>query len=964
MYPQISYTHSSEFYNDINNRKEFAYLTNSRKTPGTAFEPTSNQIFCRNYVNPWTPYTRVLNKSGTGLGKTFTALFVAKPFIDEGRNIIVIGFQQERFIEEIITRPELGFVTKLEVQELLRLQRLSLTGNADHVKAYRDYKSKLKRRNKSITFYGYSEFTNRIFDTDRLENPRVNYDLIESLRFGLIICDEIHNAYNSIEQNTWGKTIQFVINILGPEVYLLLLSATPITNSNEISDFLNLLADSPGINIKKLKYGHKDDQKIIINEIIDFSYPKLTDLKLPENLSDEDVDRRTKGKVIFVPDIGIESIPKRITYGEQIAGIKYLKFIRVQMSEIQESETMKHFHNHHLRDIGGLMDGKDYSDEVNEIEQLLQDTEQSNKIRIFPIKTSDGIYLSGEGLNISRLERYSPKFCKMLDLIFTAVKGKILIYHHNVHNAGVLTIQEVLRENGILSENDTPSDYSRCTHCSKIRSEHNKDNLDHDFAPMRFISIHSKLDKVTTDKNKTKFNSMTNIDGTEFRILLGSRKIKEGMDFKAVKTQIILGLPTNMSTLLQVFGRTARTMSHYGLPKEEWLVHTYLLICQFKNKFNNPDSSFREENSSPEEIDYKNKVDDYLKIQKYDLIFNKNAIDLHVMNTPSKLAFDSELGLKALPYEVPKLNIGPEYKNTTYFALERYKEEIVTIKYLIYDAFKVKNVWQIYKLWDYIKSKEATPNPSYFDIRNYTITLKSMPKLTLIGEYVIQSEKEIESFVRKPTSFNEVKLMKVNTIKESQLRDNITKRIELAKKINAVNLYDVYETYMIDMHIRLLENAIETNSEVVLQFYGCFFKLLSAEDVKITGVQDTLGKVIGYVYNDNNKYLTKSGWKSYPYVESTPENNIIIGMYSQEMHFKLREPLEILKAKDKDIDMRKVQRGANCFTRTKDYLLKVMKRLGIDVENERIYDICDTIKKELIRRESIKMNGTKWMYFN
>ena len=331
---------------DINARLEFASLKGSSKTPGTTFEATANQLFCRNYINPWTPYKRVLNKSGTGLGKTFTALYVAKSFVDEGRPVIVIGYQQERFFDEIIHRPELGFVNKAEVSELDRLARLASSNDPELVKTFRDYKAKLlRRRHKSITFYGYGEFTNRVFDVERLENPKVNYDLIESLRYGLIICDEIHNAYNAVEQNNWGKTIQFAMNILGPDVYLLLLSATPLTNSSEITDFLNLLADSPGISIGRLKYEQHGEQKKVVEEIIDFTYPKIAHLALSKEPTDQEIHDRVRGKVIFVPDIGVESMPTRKMLGESIDGIKYFnigtKFINRRRSPTEGLRSMR-----------------------------------------------------------------------------------------------------------------------------------------------------------------------------------------------------------------------------------------------------------------------------------------------------------------------------------------------------------------------------------------------------------------------------------------------------------------------------------------------------------------------------------------------------------------------------------------------------------------------------------------------
>jgi len=1011
--------------NDINNRLEFVELTGTKKTPGVKFEFSSAQLFCRNYINPWSPYTRIINKAGVGVGKTLMALLVAKEFVNEDRNVIVISYQQDRFLEEIVSRPELGFVTQTEANELERLQRLSRSGTPEALKSYRDYRTKLRRRNKGITFYGYGEFANRIFDRERLANPKVNYELIESLRHGCIICDEIHNAYNALEQNNWGKTIQFVINLLGPDIHLMIQSATPLTNSTEISDFLSLLADSPKLSLKKIKYGHKNEQKKVIEQIINFDYPTLEHLKLPSEPSDDQIAERIKGKVIFIPDSGIESMPKRVTYGEYIQGIKYLKFIRVKMSPEQEEASKFNPHNYQLRDIGGLVELSEYSKEadiakdespeydreqfvknvdnidentvrISELKLLSVNQNRSNKIKINTIRTSEGIYLQGEGLKYDSLMNYSPKYCKLLDLIFNADHGKILIYHHYVHGTGVLTIQEIFRENGIIGENDSPNDFTKCYKCAKIKKSH--EGSDHPYVPMRYISIHNKLDKSTTDKYKIKFNSLTNLHGEEFRILLGSRKIKEGIDFKAVKTQIIIGLPTNMSIFLQVLGRTVRTMSHENLPREEWIVNTYILICQYKDKYDkhviidkSSAEGFDDSISSPEELDYKKKVDDFIKIQKYEMIINRNAVDGHIMDTVNRISINKDNILRPLDYELEPINKLSDTAKVTYFALERYKDEINTIRYLIIDAFKIKNVWNVFKLWEYIKTMSGTPNPAYFDIRNYMITLKSMSSLksnnsiNIIDEFVIRTSREIESFVRKDVSHNEVKLMRVNNIKESSLLNSVINRVNLFavdKNIKGIDIFDVFENYNIDLHIRLIEKAlinannpqiIEKESDKlnndqfnkIIRFYKNILDLKTSKDVGIQNINNDSKTPIGYVYNSNLKYITKIGWKSYPYIDQVQENNIIIGMFSPEMHFKMRDPIKTSKVGEniKNIDMRKIQRGANCFTRNKVYLTKIINKLDIDMSNDTVYDLCGLIKKELIKRESEKKDNLKWFYF-
>ena len=63
-----------ELLNDINNRLEFVELSSTAKTPGIGFEFSAAQLFCRNYINPWSPYTRVINNRAW-IGFSSTLIF-------------------------------------------------------------------------------------------------------------------------------------------------------------------------------------------------------------------------------------------------------------------------------------------------------------------------------------------------------------------------------------------------------------------------------------------------------------------------------------------------------------------------------------------------------------------------------------------------------------------------------------------------------------------------------------------------------------------------------------------------------------------------------------------------------------------------------------------------------------------------------------------------------------------------
>jgi hypothetical protein len=361
------------------------------------------------------------------------------------------------------------------------------------------------------------------------------------------------------------------------------------------------------------------------------------------------------------------------------------------------------------------------------------------------------------------------------------------------------------------------------------------------------------------------------------------------------------------------------------------------------------------------------------------------------MSTKQKVDENVDNILKPISYELDPIKKLSDSAKVTYFALERYKDEMITLRYLINKAFKIKNVWNIYHLWEYIKTLTATPNPAYFDIRNYMITIKSNPELNIIDTYVINAEREIEGFVRKNIHQNEVKLMKFTGIKENILLTAVISKMNKfssTKKITALDVYDVYEKYNIDMHIKLLEDAlmiynhdiidekidinknissgIKHNADKIIKFYTDFFNMKNAKEIGIQNVSEHNKQIIGYVYNNTLKYVTKKGWKTYPINESVEENPIIVGMYSEGMQFKMRDPIKKAKVGENtnNVDMRKMQRGANCLTRGKIYLTKINRKLNISNNEFTIFGICESIKRELIKRESEHKDNYKWFYYN
>lgn len=452
-----------------------------------------HQQFVSNFINPNTPFKRLHIKWSTGSGKTLAGIAIAMNFIETFRakalsdndnigSVFVIGFSERQFRAELLRYLEFGFISREEQQQLEKLRNLAITGQQQEISAYTEMLSKVKsrmtnrQRNGFFRFYGYRAFVNKIFidkdgnisnmDESQIRQAieekkiQINQDLLKEFRNSLIISDEIHNVYNSVEKNSWGIALQTVLDN-EPTVRIVTMSATPLNHSpTEIIDLLNLLLPN------------KQLQKS------DFFKSNNVDLK-PGAL--QKIGELSEGHFSFLIDTDPKFYPRMIVEGEKIATIPYLKFIRCEMSPLQYKTVKNADADSMLQDMQYLTDfvlPNPHDANVG----LFRSNDIKHIITSAPAKwkTEHGVdfhngTITGTLLRYETIGKYSSKFHKLLTHIFAAIKekhGKIFIYHSVVHVGGVMLIRELLINNGFLDEFSSPTGSTLCFHCGKMRSEH------------------------------------------------------------------------------------------------------------------------------------------------------------------------------------------------------------------------------------------------------------------------------------------------------------------------------------------------------------------------------------------------------------------------------------------------------------------------------------------------------------
>ena len=981
---------------DINNKNDSDIVFSK-------FQLTGAQLFIKNMFNPNTLHKRLLINWQTGVGKSIAAISIGNEFIKNYQSryflgetkhkiVCVLGFTTMETIQaDLIKYPEFGYVTN---EEVIELNNLIMTDDPKQSQFLGNLHKRLT--NKSLgsyyQFYGYREFINNLFiitkkgisnkitvqdlfiDDDKniinLINSdyiQINNDLLNLLKNSLIIADEIHNVYNSIEPNNYGLAIKYILDILDEDApRIVFMSATPLTgNASEVIDLLNLL--NPKTNLIRSDYFFKDSNNIY---------------QLKNNTLDV-IKKLSEGKISYLLDTDKELYPEKIFVGKMIDDIPYIKINECSIPTYYKNSILKEkeitqnittqsytlydivFPNPHSNEYGL------YQDVINTILKAPNEWKESNDIDIY---YDDNIpYITGSFLHIKNIKNYSLKYYNVLKDIIDNIKnndGKIMIYHHRVQVSGVLLIEEMFRLNGFIDTNSDPNNNTLCVVCGHIFLNH--DNSVHSFKPCRYIMAHSKINKNSMKKNIIKFNDESNLYGHEIKLIIGSRVIREGLNFKAVRYQYIMSLPINFPILIQVLGRVVRKNSHISLPKDQQNVY----IKIYANEIEIPR--------------YKLKAKEYLIIQQVEKVLRLNAVDNFINYKKIYSKIDTLESLKFNPINTTKPKLVTKY----YDAYDYNNEEIIIIKKLLSLLFDNRLVWKYDDLWKELKMiKNVNFNLDLIDQDNFDIALYESNVFNINNEFYIKSSfLDVECFLRE----NNISPKFTINLNEKYL-DSLENQIytDILKIYNHY-LHGLIELSLVELpeifHIKLIKNLIigikvTSEDKKIIKLYKRFKIILN--DNKRMGFIDKLS--INFYNSETNTWYHEKHSK-YNIDNRFEENSIIVGYVIDEnkntSRLKLREPISTVGYDD----MRLIKKGMTCENYIKKDILKLLHKIRKfnDTEyhskqsskqsyaseyddnyfnNQQITNICNIIKLYLLYFEEKNRslvngmkNSTRWVY--
>lgn len=937
-------------------------------------------------------YPRALIEYATGSGKTLTFLLVAQfwtkkniELVNEGmkpHNIYVITFNQKVVKREFLRYPELGVITRREQRILREYEERARRGNADAVKTYKEYKQNILRRITNpelggfFKFFGYKEFSNRLFgDKINLETYDmakiheaiangtilVNQSLLKATEDSLIFCDEIHNTYNVDNPNRYGLAIQYVLDYHKRRCIAIFLSATPANSSaQEFVDLDNLLSIEE-------KYNKSDY----------FKDGKLIPAKLDE------LGSHAAGRLLYLPASG-QSFPTKVRCGEDIPDIKYLKFTKCKMPPIHERTytTFINTADKSTDDSAIPSDGKLIND-------MVYPNPESDEVGLFrshdakaAIRTASAewrkragvelrtvgadMVIGGPYLKMPELARWSSKYPELLRIladIRANKRGRTIVYHHWVVN-GVYNINEVLINNGYIDQYMEPANDTLCYNCGNAKGAH-KSTKGCEFLPIRFATIHNKKDTNEKEAILDTFLSSNNIYGQQMMILVGSKVIKESIDFSGIQNQIVVFMPDNISTLIQFEGRGCRDGANMMLDPKDRDIHLYNLM-NWSDKF-----------ETHEYQRYRAKMRDYLDIQEVSKVRHQYAINnfLHYENIKKYIKTDT---LENLLYE-PKYMPTPTGVNSVRFYASGYAmEEVVYLRSVIKRLFMLSPFYTYEELWAAAQrpqfptetdpkqynedlfaialsslvsegssetvSEYSFPEDFLFSDSLKTILIKGQQyKITQEGKYYVILKYVNGHVLRDINSFNTDTTLKTDEIIPIPMHYNHeesfrTKYLQIAR--NPFDKYDFLVMNAPSFHYMLAEKYIADTLVDEMPYLK-----------EIVALYRAIGFIDGskrYIMGNRAKVFTRSIWREEAHIaKQITENEHVVG-YSDAGKFKLRRPVQYIEVTK---DRRKMERGIECMSKRKREVMDVINKLGLEVDSSRIKNTCRFLMTYLIDAE-------------
>jgi hypothetical protein len=539
------------------------------------FKLQSQQKFLRRILSPDSPNRSLLMVHGTGTGKTCTAIQIAEEYIlrpefqDQKVLVVASAAVQDNFQVQLfdMSRVNIDVVAgTLESKQctgrryldmLLRIENEPKNWNNP------DTRDKLDRISKKIIdefyeFMAYGSFGNYINER-QASMKKTDFEEWVHATFDnrLVIVDEAHNIGESKDSDGI-KGITSAIETLvktANGLVLVLLTATPMFDTyDEIMFYFNLFLWSerkqpPRTVLSASEYFNGDGTlkggesgeafRKLCQTYVSFvkgDNPFTFPFRLPPpNTLTDPLTTGFTGKAMSPDD--------RLKYltlvGSQVAGIQKTILSREEREDTEERKRQLM-----LSTIAVLPGHKTFG-------------------QCFALEGKQFRYIGEPFLTPEKIGEHAAKFSTIIKSI-EAGEGIALVYSNYVE-LGSRLFSMALEEHG----------YTPAFGKTLLAEPSYKGPSKGKYALLSSASSEAEISTMI-ERSKNKKNR----DGNDIRILISSKIVSEGVDFRYVRQIHIIDPWWNMSRIEQVVGRGLRTCSHQLLPFEKQNCTVYFHVCR------------------------------------------------------------------------------------------------------------------------------------------------------------------------------------------------------------------------------------------------------------------------------------------------------------------------------------------------------------------------------------------------
>lgn len=937
----------------------------------------ANNIICHNTcaaISVAEKFKSQVQKYGTKIH-----ILVPGPIIRESWKRQLVECTGETYIKyqdktTILSEEEKKSLYKQALSEILQFYRIM------------SYKSFYKRvlgekiQDKKVISGKKTKIVYRKTDEGEFERD-ISIDRIYDLNNSLIIVDEAHG----LTDNQYGDALKTIIK-KSINLRVLLLTGTPMKNkADDIIELINFIRPqgSPMLR-EKIFEGDSNHLMKIKEDGLDYF----------KNMTNGYISHVRGGDpLIFAKRVDKGIIPKYLSFTKIIPCFMlpfqqktydiYVKTVKSTEDALDRmSQSLSNFifpilDPNKTKIVGAYgLDGiKILKEQLRVNANIINKKLCENILKIEP--NNEMIYLSSDDKTISGkifmkeyLKNFSIKFYKALLKLERLVednKGvKTAFIYSNLVKVGINLFQEVLLQNGYL-EFDEHSNYKLqpetiCYRCGKQMKNHTNK---HEFKPATFITITGRSSEETAEYipeekenilNKY-FNDIENVDGKYIKFVLGSRVINEGVNLLNVGEVHILDAHFNFGRVDQVVARAIRHCSHYKVmnkknpfPKVELYKYSIML---------------KDEPST--EIDlYKKAEMKYVLIKKVERAMKEVAIDCP-LNINGNIFEDEikkyencvgpeEEGLKCpmmcdytkCVFNCHDKKLNAEFYDPTkkiYKKIPKHELDYSTftqdfaINEINYAKDKIKEIFlfkYVYKLNEILEYVKMSYNKEKRDLFDDFFVYKALDDLIPVTE----------------NDFNNFK-------------DTIVDKYNEPGYIIYINNYYIFQPFNqnknVTMYYRTTFNKTFKQS---LGLYNYLKNNLEYKKLKTPIKEEVdLQTVCYYDYDSTLSYYDNRN--EFDYV-GIIDCNISKKHYQTANDindtFKIREK-RTTTAKKRGIGIQTFK-GAICdIAKNKEYLQKLSKRLGIDIDELKTRtDICNKIKDVMLDMEKYATGNNKLTY--